>query len=62
MYDSLEDALCSMREQMLAFELHDLAMPRIGCGLDRLKWERVRRIVEDVFRDAGVNILVCVWK
>jgi|GEM_PF-6892761 hypothetical protein len=51
-----------MREQMLAFELNDLAMPRIGCGLDRLKWERVRRIVEDVFRGAGVNILVCVWK
>ena len=37
-----------------------LAMPRIGCGLDRLEWSKVKAIIEEVFADADVEILVCV--
>lgn len=37
-----------------------LAMPRIGCGLDRLQWDKVKAIIEEVFADADVEILVCV--
>lgn len=37
-----------------------LAMPRIGCGLDKLEWSKVKAIIEEVFADADVEILVCV--
>lgn len=36
-----------------------LAMPRIGCGLDKLQWGKVKQIIEDVFNDMNVEILVC---
>lgn len=36
-----------------------LAMPRIGCGLDRLKWEQVRDLIHEVFDDTDVDITVC---
>lgn len=28
-----------------------LAMPKIGCGLDRLEWSKVEKIIEDTFDD-----------
>ena len=37
-----------------------LAMPRIGCGLDKLEWSKVKTIIEDVFANTDVEILVCV--
>lgn len=37
-----------------------LAMPRIGCGLDRLEWSKVKEIIEEVFADTDIEILVCV--
>lgn len=37
-----------------------LAMPRIGCGLDRLQWDKVKAIIEEVFADTDVEILICV--
>ena len=37
-----------------------LAMPRIGCGLDKLEWSKVKTIIEEVFADTDVEILVCV--
>lgn len=37
-----------------------LAMPRIGCGLDRLQWDKVKAIIEEVFANTDVEILVCV--
>ena len=58
-YDDLYDALDDMRFQMKTYGITKLAMPLIGCGLDRLEWDRVRDIVEDVFADNDVDILVC---
>ena len=39
-----------------------IAMPKIGCGLDRLKWDDVEQIIKDVFADTDVEILVCDWR
>ena len=35
-----------------------LLMPRIGCGLDRLKWDKVKDILTNVFKDTEIEILV----
>lgn len=39
-----------------------LAIPRIGCGLDGLKWEKVRDQLHEVFGDVGVEIDVYTFK
>ena len=38
-----------------------IAMPRIGCGLDRLPWGAVRDALKKAFEDTDMEILVCVW-
>lgn len=36
-----------------------IAMPRIGCGLDRLNWTEVRELVKEAFSADDFEILVC---
>lgn len=36
-----------------------IGMPLIGCGLDRLKWDKVSEIIKDVFADTDIEIVVC---
>lgn len=35
-----------------------IAMPKIGCGLDKLNWEDVREIIKEVFEDTDKVITV----
>ena len=58
-YDELYDALLDMKEQCEVFYIKKLAMPRIGCGLDKMNWEEVKEVIEDVFHDMDIEILVC---
>ena len=58
-YDTLERALASMKNYILVFNIQKLIMPKIGCGLDRLQWPRVREMLENIFRDTNIDILVC---
>lgn len=59
-YESLRQTLVEMKCIMKRCNITKLAMPKIGCGLDRLQWSRVEEIIKDVFSDTKVDILVCV--
>lgn len=59
-YDSLYETLMDMKEQCIEWDITKLAMPRIASGLDRLDWLLVKDIIEDVFEDMDIEILVCV--
>ena len=61
-YTTLKQSLECMREAMLFFDgmVTKLAMPKIGCGLDRLEWSKVSENIKEVFKDTDVEILVCV--
>lgn len=61
-YDSLRDALLGMRAIALKKDIRKIAMPRIGCGLDRLQWGLVRGLIEQAFEGTDVKVLVCRWK
>lgn len=58
-YETLEQALLIMKEICEEENITNLVMPKIGCGLDRLQWPKVREILEKIFVDTSVNILVC---
>ena len=58
-YESLKEALEMMKEVMEFEDVTKLAMPKIGCGLDKLSWDRVYDIICDVFYDADVEIVIC---
>lgn len=64
-YQTLKESLVEMKHLYLVnFGEHasKIAMPKIGCGLDRLKWNDVEQIIKDVFADTDVEILVCDWR
>lgn len=57
-YDNLRKSLVSMREHCLDHGVNSISMPRIGCGLDKLKWENVASIITEVFQDTKISITV----
>lgn len=57
-YDTLKSSLLVMKEFITRDGVKKLAIPRIGCGLDRLQWNKVREILEEVFDDMDLQIVV----
>lgn len=58
-YDAVRKALETMKDIMEVNAITKLAMPRIGCGLDKLSWDEVYKIICEVFEDTDVEILIC---
>ena len=57
-YDALEKSLIDMREQCRELHIQFIAMPKIGCGLDRLDWNVVESIISSVFADTDIIITI----
>lgn len=55
---SLEASLRAMRDLCLENNVHQLAMPRIGCGLDRLDWNQVSKLIQHIFADDDIEITI----
>lgn len=58
--DTMRAALTEMCEYAVEMGVTKIAMPKIGCGLDRLNWEEVSAMLQEIFEDTDVEILVCV--
>ncbi|XP_001370260.1 ADP-ribose glycohydrolase OARD1 isoform X1 [Monodelphis domestica] len=57
-YENLQKSLEAMKTHCLKNGVTDLSMPRIGCGLDRLQWEKVSAMIEEVFEGTDIRITV----
>lgn len=58
-YQTMRAALSEMHALCWRYDIKKVAMPVIGCGLDRLQWDKVSAIIKDVFNDSDIEILVC---
>ena len=56
--ETLKQSLVDLREQALSRDLRKLAMPKIGCGLDKLHWDDVSAAIKEVFGDTDIEILI----
>lgn len=59
-YFTLTCSLLSMRKQCLDLGITKVAMPLIGCGLDKLRWGKVKKIIMETFEDTDIEILICI--
>ena len=59
-YESLEQSLVFMRNHAIEHNVHEIAMPKIGCGLDLLNWEDVSNLIKKVFRETNIKITVII--
>ena len=51
----------ALRKLLYECEIRDikkLAMPKIGCGLDGLNWERVSQMIREIFEDTDIQITI----
>lgn len=58
-YISMQYALEKMRVLCRLYNIKKIAMPTIGCGLDRLEWSKVVIQIQTVFKNDDIEILVC---
>lgn len=58
-YNSITLAITELRNLIVKHNVKKLAIPRIGCGLDKLDWSRVKSIIEELFLGLGCMIKVC---
>lgn len=56
--ENFEAALKELAELCRQLKVRKLGMPRIGCGLDRLKWNWVKQKIEETFADLDIEIQV----
>lgn len=57
-YSSLKVSLLNAKKIAIRNNIKYLAMPVIGCGLDRLQWSKVSVIIKEVFADTDIEIVV----
>ncbi len=57
-YRTLHSSLLKMKEHCEAHGVRGVALPRIGCGLDKLSWDRVSEMIQSVFKDLDMTITV----
>jgi O-acetyl-ADP-ribose deacetylase (regulator of RNase III) len=58
-YGTLTAAVTSLRDVCLEQGITKIGMPQIGCGLDRLKWDKVKAIIAQTFENTEIEIVVC---
>ena len=57
---NLKECLENVRSVMDGLSEKKLAMPKIGCGLDRCSWGDVLQLIDDAFGNSDIEITVCV--
>lgn len=60
-YKTIKDALHDFKTGLLKCypKVKKVGMPLIGCGLDKLEWDKVRGIIEQQFAETDIEIVVC---
>lgn len=59
-YESLRTSLEKMKQICVKDGISKIAMPLIGCGLDKLDWKQVSGMIQEVFQEMELEILVCI--
>ena len=58
--NTLADSLNNLKLVCRNLNINKLAMPLIGCGLDKLDWKDVNALIKETFKDEDIDIRVCI--
>jgi hypothetical protein len=57
-YKALKQCLERMRDHCIQNGVSIVGIPRLGCGLDKLNWDKVKSILFQTFTGTGITINV----
>ena len=52
----------ALRDQMIFYRIDKLGIPHLSCGLDKLDWTEVQKIIHKLFRDSKLELTVFTLK
>ncbi|XP_052130289.1 uncharacterized protein LOC127751199 [Frankliniella occidentalis] len=58
-WNDFKKAIQELRSHCVDNEIKKIWMPKIGCGLDRLKWKEVMELLKIEFQETNVEVTVC---
>lgn len=58
-YENFKKTLMWMKNYLEFLGIEKIVMPKIGYSSNKLEWPRVKEILENVFGDTNIDILVC---
>lgn len=53
------NALIDTRKIIIEKDIKKIVMPKIGCGLDKLKWIKVEFLINEILNDIVEELIVC---
>lgn len=56
-YDTLRSSIQKMIQHMQKNNIKSVSIPELGCGLDGLKWEEVRKILQEQIDGTDIDII-----
>jgi O-acetyl-ADP-ribose deacetylase (regulator of RNase III) len=57
-YETVQSSLLLMKQHAVNNQVSTINMPKIGCGLDRLEWSKVEKMLMGIFKDTEIRINV----
>lgn len=60
--ETFDKSIESLKEELVSRKIKKLSIPQIGAGLDRLDWNENRAVIQRIFEDTDIEIVVCIWK
>ena len=57
-YETISKCIKDMAYLCKTMNIKYLALPKIGCGLDKLQWSKVREIIKEEFKNLDIEIEV----
>lgn len=57
-YNTIKSSLISMKRYCRDHHITEVSMPKIGCGLDKLNWKKVKSIIKSVLAGIKVSIYI----
>lgn len=61
-YSFIEEGLSTLKKLLLEHEISSISIPPLGCGNGGLKWNKVKKIIEDEFEDISNEIDILIYE
>ena len=59
-YEYLEAGLEILEEKCQKLKIFRVAMPKLGCGLGGLEWDKVFELIREKLSDSDLQVVVCL--
>ena len=57
-YEALRASLEALQRHAESNNVQRISLPQIGCGLDKLDWQKVRKLIHEVFQPTNIDLTV----